>query len=410
LFEKLTPEQRGSRMQQQESLRSQLQPQVTQPTPASQTSTGTSTFPGRSTVEGAPVGIASVAPNQAVPSQVGQGGSDLGIKGTGGFNLPSTKEINLAQDEKRTAFTNAGRGLEDAYGFNKIGYEAVIGDTTKNVENNFKTLKDKFADPYSGLMKKVDESGKEIETSKSNAPYEAMLEAAASLMSNKSPNLLAAIGSAIPAGTKKYAELKSDIKKSQAANLQVQATLSAAQDARSRGMYDQATKIEDTARSQRMFAYNAEADAKAKIFGARTEVELKKAGLSGEALDMRVKMATAQAQIIQATKPEAHVQLAMALASNPKLANFMQSQDQVSRAAKVAESSMARIATEKNIQIKAAEVSGDKDEFARVQSFYSPAKVAKMVSDDVNAVLTQTQSTYDQEQKSRLPPVIYKAS
>jgi hypothetical protein len=88
----------------------------------------------------------------------------------------------------------------------------------------------------------------------------------------------------------------------------------------------------------------------------------------------------------------------------------MQSQDQVSRAAKVAESSMARIATEKNIQIKAAEVSNDKEELARVQSFYSPAKVAKMVSDDVNAVLTQTQSTYDQEQKSRLPPVIYKAS
>jgi len=127
-------------------------------------------------------------------------------------------------------------------------------------------LEKTMPDPYAKTAKSLASLGDELGKEKANAPYQAMLTTAFKLMSNKTPSFMAALGESGAAGLADYNQIKSANKKQEMALMSAETSLSAAQDARKRGMNSEANSFMKEFYDRKRDAFNfgvAAADASA---------------------------------------------------------------------------------------------------------------------------------------------------
>jgi hypothetical protein len=101
-------------------------------------------------------------------------------------------------------------------------------------------LEQSMPDPYKKTAEKLSSLGEELGKDKANAPYQAMLSTAFKLMSNKTPYFMTALGDAGAAGLTEYNQIRDANKKQEMSLMSAETSLSAAQDARKRGMNNDA--------------------------------------------------------------------------------------------------------------------------------------------------------------------------
>lgn len=272
-----------------------------------------------------PVAAAPKAP--AVPGSTG-------LPGMGMFN----KEIDTAAKAQIDALA-ANKLLIEGNRYDKEAVKTARGDFNKESDAEYERLKLMFPDPNSEARKKLDAAQKENESETKQAPYQGLLKMSLALMGTKSPDFLQALGNAGGEGLQEYKSINENNKKRRDSLLAADAQMSAAQDARSRGLYTDSRNYASQAQQSRMQALLAERQANTDYVGLIAGLNLANANVSANKISLKMDAMKTMASITQAMKPPDAILTMQFLEKYPQFKKEMQDQktvqdvvDQVGRA------------------------------------------------------------------------------
>jgi hypothetical protein len=220
------------------------------------------------TVGAIPGGVAQIP--DAAPAKTASGVTPGGIgnlpKDMPGFGKArgviedAFKGIATGREGERQAMLEAMNARSgDAAGRQKaLGTEE---DRKAAVAAQMKELDTLLPDSNKRIAAEIEKMRADTEKDSANAPYQGLLKMAVSMMSTNKSNFLQAVGEAGGAGLEEFNKMKTAVNARKASLLTADANLAAAQEARQRGMYDQANKLVESATQKRMDAWNFERDA-----------------------------------------------------------------------------------------------------------------------------------------------------
>jgi hypothetical protein len=208
-------------------------------------------------------------------------GSDAGLAAlrgqAAGMAKDAQKQLAPQYEAQNRALSNTIKVMTDAQKErDAVNTPEKFAATQGKQEERDKLQADRLAkleqttpDPYAKTANSLASLGKELGRDKENAPYQAMLSAAFKLMGNRSPYFMTALGESGAAGLTDYNQIKDANKKQEMALMSAESSLSAAQDARKRGMNSEANSYMKEFYDRKKEAFNFEvASVNAKTMGA----------------------------------------------------------------------------------------------------------------------------------------------
>jgi len=276
------------------------------------------TNPGAFSFTGGQRDMTPVAPKApAVPGSTG-------LPGMGMFN----KEIEKAAKAQTDALA-ANRLLVDQNRYDPVAADKARGDFEKESADAYDKMKLMFPDPNSEARKKLDAAQKENESETKQAPYQGLLKMSLALMGTKSPDFLQALGNAGGEGLQEYKSLNENNKKRRDSLIAADAQMSAAQDARSRGLYSDSRNLAFQAQQSRMQALNAERDGKTQHAALVMGLNLANANVAANKISQLMDATKTSASLMQAMKlPDALITMQF-LEKHPQFKKDMQDQKTV---------------------------------------------------------------------------------
>lgn len=306
-----------------------------------------------------------------------------GIPGAGMFG----REIaDLAKAREKSLVENERLVKENA--FDPIKDVAARGDIEKDAEAAHAKLKNMFPDPNSEARKNLSAIQAENKSDIEKAPYSGLLRMSLSLMATTSPYFLQAVGKAGGEGLQEYQTIQEHNKKRRDSLIQSEAQMSAAQDARNRGLYSESRNLATEAQKSRMDAYNAERNAKTAQAGLMMQINGQRAGIPAERLQNLMEATKTTASVAQAMKLPDAIRTMTFLENNPQFKKVMQDQKTVQDV--VEQVGRAQTTWEQDKKIAASLVTNGQMVMSDFQAQYGEAAKNKYLDDVRLGVLKST--------------------
>jgi len=250
---------------------------------------------------------------------------------------PSTPEAKkpfaLIPVGDRTGIKSAGLGFDPAIQSQKFLDEAgelgnrfaglagntpertqAVGDIRAATETEYQNRKTKFADPMAKYMTEIQGERAALDKNKDSIQNQSLLTLAMGMMNptvrggQGLSGLAQVIGEAGPKALGEFQKLKTldDEKRSKLRNLEM--TVAASQEARDRGMYDQAQNLALNERAQRMDLYKTDLNLAVQGIQAGTQIKLYQSKIPFEKADVILKQQNLAIQAAIANKPQEYEQ------------------------------------------------------------------------------------------------------
>jgi len=234
-----------------------------------------------------------VAAQPTAPAMPGSTGPGTGMFGSQINDLGRLQRAALAQNEL----------IANSLRFDPAADKVARGNLDEDSDAAYEKMKLKFPDPSSKARTNLDAAQKENESETKQAPYQGLLKMSLALMGTKSPNFLQALGNAGGEGLQEYKSINENNKKRRDSLIAADAQMSAAQDARSRGLYSDSRNLAFQAQQSRMQALLAERQAKTEYAGLMMGLNLANANVSATQIALRMEAIKTAASVSQAMKP-----------------------------------------------------------------------------------------------------------
>jgi len=134
--------------------------------------------------------------------------------------------------------------------------------TDAAIKGRMESLDKALPDQNKRIAEQLNQMRSEVGKSEENAPYQGLLKMAVNLMATNKTNLFQAVGEAGGAGLEEFNKMQAANKAQKMALLSADASLAAAQDARQRGLYNDASRLVENAQAKKLEVYKAGNEAK----------------------------------------------------------------------------------------------------------------------------------------------------